>query len=93
MEISPTNCGRLSQSVFDIDGDGTVTGDTGDLANGTVVSGINPGIGIMPEPVILRDPANGQDLKAETGSTGAVTTIKNYVSGSTGGRQSWRQLK
>jgi len=94
MEISPTNCGRLSQAVFDIDQDGTVTGDTGDLVGGSIpVSGINPGIGIMPQPVILRDPANGQDLKAETGSTGAVTTIKNYVSGQTGGRQSWRQLK
>lgn len=93
MELSPTNCGRLSQSVFDIDGDGTVSGDSGDLANGVVVSGINPGIGIIPEPVILRDPANKQDLKAETGSTGAVTTIKNYVGSATGGRQSWRQLK
>lgn len=94
MEISPTNCGRLSQSVFDIDQDGTVSGDTGDMVGGSIpVSGFNPGIGIMPQPVILRDPANGQDLKAETGSSGAVTTIKNYVSGQTGGRQSWRQLK
>lgn len=92
MEISPTNCGRLSQSVFDVSGNGTI-GTEDKTSGGDVVSGINPGIGIMPEPVVLRDPANGQDLKAETGSTGAVTTIKNYVSGQTGGRQSWRQLK
>ena len=87
MEISPTNCGRLSQSVFDVSGNGTI-GNEDKTSGGDVVSGINPGIGIMPEPVVLRDPANGQDLKAETGSTGAVTTIKNYVSGTTGGRQS-----
>lgn len=94
MELNPTNGGRLSEAVFDIDGDGIVKGDTGDLVGGTtMVSGINPGIGIMPEPVILRDPANRQDLKTEPGSTGSIQTIKNYVSGTTGGRQSWRQLK
>lgn len=92
MELNPTNGGRLSEQVFDINGDGTIT--SADKIGGTTpVAGISPGIGIMPEPVILRDPANRQDLKTETGSTGAVQTIKNYVSGTTGGRQSWRQLK
>lgn len=92
MELNPTNGGRLSEQVFDIDGDGTIT--SADKIGGTTpVAGISPGIGIMPEPVILRDPANRQDLKTETGSSGAVQTIKNYVSGTAGGRQSWRQLK
>lgn len=92
MELNPTNGGRLSEQVFDINGDGTIT--SADKIGGTTpVAGISPGIGIMPEPVILRDPANRQDLKTETGSSGAVQTIKNYVSGTTGGRQSWRQLK
>ena len=49
------------------------------------MAGVNPGIGIMPEPTILRDPANKTDLKAETGSTGAVTTLKNYVGSTTSG--------
>ena len=94
MELNPRNCGRLPAQVFDIDGDGTVTDDTDDLIGGTVpVAGINPGIGIMPEPTIIRDTANKTDLKAESGSTGAVMTIKNYVGGTSGGRQSWRQLK
>lgn len=94
MELNPKNGGRLGESVFDIDGDGNVTGDADDMVGGTVpVAGINPGIGIMPEPTIIRDPANKTDLKAETGSTGAVMTLKNYVSGTQGGRQSWRQLK
>lgn len=92
MELNPKNGGRLSKQVFDITGDGKV--DSADMIGGTVtVAGINPGIGIMPEPTILRDPANKQDLKAMTGSSGAVTTIKNYNVDTTGGRQSWRQLR
>ncbi len=92
MELNPKNGGRLPEQVFDIDGNGTI--DSNDMIGGTVpVAGIYPGIGIMPEPTILRDPANKTDLKAETGSTGAVVTLKNYVSGAQGGRQSWRQLK
>ncbi len=92
MELNPTNGGRLSEAVFDIDGNGTI-GSEDKTSEGAMVSGINPGIGIMPEPVILRDPANKRDLKTEPGSTGDIQTIKNYVSGTTGGRQSWRQLR
>ncbi|MBI5782940.1 MAG: hypothetical protein HZA69_04290 [Gammaproteobacteria bacterium] len=92
MELNPNNGGRLSEAVFDISGNGTI-GSEDKIGGTTMVSGINPGIGIMPEPVILRDPANHQDLKTEPGSTGAIQTIKNYVSGTQGGRQSWRQLK
>ncbi len=92
MELNPKNGGRLPEQVFDIDGNGTI--NSSDMIGGTIpVAGINPGIGIMPEPTIIRDSANKTDLKAETGSSGAVMTIKNYVSGTTGGRQSWRQLK
>lgn len=92
MELNPKNGGRLPEQVFDSNLDGTL--DSNDMITGGIpVAGINPGIGIMPEPTIIRDPANKTDLKAETGSSGAVTTIKNYVSGTQGGRQSWRQLK
>ncbi len=92
MELNPKNGGQLPVQVFDINGDGTI--DSSDMIGGTIpVAGIYPGIGIMPEPTIIRDSANGTDLKVETGSSGAVMTIKNYVSGTTGGRQSWRQLK
>lgn len=92
MELNPKNGGRLAEQVFDINGDGTI--DSNDMIGGTIpVAGIFPGIGIMPEPTIIRDPANKTDLKAETGSSGAVLTIKNYVSGTQAGRQSWRQLK
>ena len=92
MELNPKNGGRLPEQVFDSNLDGTF--DSNDMITGGIpVAGINPGIGIMPEPTIIRDSANKTDLKAETGSSGAVMTIKNYVSGTQAGRQSWRQLK
>lgn len=91
MEVSPKNGGRLSDVIFDINGDGVA--DSSDTASSVPVSGINPGIGIMPEPVILRDPANKRDFKVITGSTGDVKSQKNFVSKASGGRQSWRQLK
>ncbi len=92
MELNPKNGGRLGEQVFDSNLDGTLT--SSDMITGGIpVAGINPGKGIMPEPTIIRDSANKTDLKAETGSSGAVVTLKNYVSGTQGGRQSWRQLK
>lgn len=92
MELNPTNGGQLNETVFDINNDGVI--DDNDRVGGTtMVSGINPGIGILPEPVIVRDPANKRDLKIESGSTSTVTAVKNYVSKPSGGRQSWRQLR
>ena len=92
MEHDPTNGGPPGAGVFDLDGSNTIT--SADLIGGTVpVAGINPGIGIMPEPVILRDPANSRDLKLITGSTGVVQSVSNYPGTGSGGRQSWRQLK
>ena len=92
MEHNPTNGGPPGAGVFDLDGSNTIT--SADLIGGTIpVAGINPGIGIMPEPVILRDPANNRDLKLITGSTGVVRSTANYPGTASGGRQSWRQLK
>jgi type IV pilus assembly protein PilY1 len=91
MELNPINGGQLNQSVFDINVDGVITDD--DLVSGTRVSGVESTVGIMPEPVIVRDSANKRDLKITPGSTGSITSVKNYVGQSTGGRQSWRQLK
>jgi type IV pilus assembly protein PilY1 len=91
MELNPTNGGQLSETVFDINGDGVI--DANDRVTGTMVSGIKSTIGILPEPVIVRDPANKRDLKIESGSTSTVMAIKNYVSKPSGGRQSWRQLR
>jgi type IV pilus assembly protein PilY1 len=102
MEVSPVNGGNLGVAVFDINNDGVV--DATDLVGGAGVSGINPGIGIMPEPVIVNDPDPNQpmDHKLISGSTGAVKAVKNYLtppppggggSGPGTGRRSWRQLQ
>lgn len=92
MELNPVNGGRLPDQVFDVNGDGLV--DSADMISGTTpVAGIGSDIGIMPEPVIVRDPANKRDLKLVAGSSGTVKSIKNYVNKSSGGRQSWRQLR
>jgi type IV pilus assembly protein PilY1 len=92
IELNPRNGGQLSDAVFDLDGDGAI--GSGDKISGTTpVAGINPGLGIMPEPVILRDPAHKTDLKISTGSTGAVKALKNHVGETPSSRQSWRQIK
>jgi type IV pilus assembly protein PilY1 len=91
MAVSPANGGPASDTVFDVNGDGQF--DVNDnTASNQVVAGIDPGIGIMPQPVILRDPAHGRNIGIETGSTGAVQT-SNLRSKNSGGRQSWIQLK
>jgi type IV pilus assembly protein PilY1 len=84
MELNPIHGGLLGVDVF-----GFSTGST----TITTVVGINQNIGIMPEPVIVRDPANKRDIKIVTGTTGAIQSIMNYPISSGGGRQSWRQLK
>lgn len=96
MELSPTNGGPPNQAVFDLNGDGVVNGS--DLTSGGATPiGLNPNIGIMPDPVIIRDPGSsgqsGKDLKIVSGSSGAVQSMKNYVPGGSSGRQSWRQLR
>lgn len=94
MELNPTNGGRLSEQVFDTNGDGTIDDD--DKIAGTPpqnTAGTKSTIGIMPEPIIVRDPDNGRDLKLVAGSAGTIQSIKNYVSKQSGGRQSWRQLR
>jgi type IV pilus assembly protein PilY1 len=103
MEVSPVNGGNLGVAVFDINNDGAV--DATDLVGGAGVSGINPGIGIMPEVVVVNHPTASTplDLKLASGSTGAVKSVKNYLTppstppgGGTGpgtGRRSWRQLQ
>lgn len=92
MELSPTNGGHLSYPVFDINEDGVF--DSNDMIGGTTsVAGINPNLGIMPEPAILHDSANSRDLKISTGSSGNIESIANSAGGKKAGRQSWRQLR
>lgn len=91
LELNPRNGGRFSQAIFDIDGDGNFT--SADMIGGKSVAGINPGIGILPEPVIIRDTANKKLVKALSGSTGAVMTNQQPQGPNDSGRRGWRQLR
>lgn len=86
MELNPIHGGRFTSDVFGL------TSAIG-ASNAVTIVGVNPQIGIMPEPTILRDPANSRDLKILTGSSGTVTSVANSSGKPSGGRQSWRQLK
>lgn len=85
MEVNPIHGGQFTTDVFDL------TSTIGSAA--VTIIGKNPQIGIMPEPTIIRDPSNSRDLKILTGSSGSITSVINKPGKSTGGRQSWRQLK
>ncbi len=92
MELSFRHGGPPDFSVFDINGDGVF--NSADTVNGNVVVGIDPGLGIMPEPVVIDDPANNRELKVATGTLGDVAGIGNNPGpqNPTSGRRSWRQV-
>ena len=93
MELNFQNGGPPEFSVFDLNDDGVFNDD--DKANGQVVVGIDPGLGIMPQPVLLDDPAKGRELKIATGTGGDVKGIANNPGplDPASGRRSWRQLQ
>ncbi len=92
MELNSRHGGPPDFSVFDLNGDGTF--NSGDTVGGNIVVGIDPGLGIMPEPVIVDDPARNRELKIGTGTLGDVAGIANNPgpNNPTSGRRSWRQL-
>ncbi len=91
MELNPQNGGRMAIDVFDVNGDGIYD----KAGSGGTIAGINPQLGIMPDPVILKDPAKQRDLKVATGTSGDVKTIANSNPPTAGSssRKSWRQLR
>lgn len=105
MELNPVNGGKVGITVFDVDENGVFNED--DLAGGDMVSGYNPNLGIMPEPVVLDDNISTPaiKLKIATGTSGAVKAVKNKDDCNpsvdpgceppdpTPARKSWRQLK
>ena len=93
MELNFQNGGPPGFSVFDLNDDGTFNDN--DKANGEVVVGIDPQLGIMPQPAILDDPAHNRELKIVTGTGGDVKGIANNPGplDPASGRRSWRQLQ
>lgn len=92
MELNMLTGARLSsKSPFDVNGDGVITSaDLVTFADGTVpVGGIQTSVGIVPEPGVLTGDIN--EFKYLSGSSGAIQTVTE--SGSTNGRQSWREMR
>lgn len=97
MELNPIVGGLLSSPYVDTNGDGVINGSD------TVVAGFDLDIGIVQEPVVIYDPAQGLVHKVFSGSTGAVAnaqqegdkTPPSGPSGTPGAgkRSSWRQIK
>lgn len=93
MELNFQNGGPPNFSVFDLNDDGIFNDN--DKATGQVVVGIDPGLGIMPQPAILDDPAHNRELKIVTGTSGDVKGVANNPGpiDPASGRRSWRQLQ
>ena len=93
MELNFQNGGPPNFSVFDLNDDGIFNDN--DKATGQVVVGIDPGLGIMPQPVILDDPAHNRELKIVTGTSGDVKGVANNPGpiDPASSRRSWRQLQ
>ena len=95
MEINIVNGGPPTGPVFDLNQDDFF--DTNDnSASGGIVAGVNPDVGLVPQPAILVDPDSGIILKIEAGTknpdTGVIIT--NAPAGTPfASRRSWRQLR
>ncbi len=96
MELDALSGGRLTETPFDLNNDGVF--DEGDYVvapDGTrvPVSGLQPGVGITPEPGILIGDNGRKEFKYNPGTSGAIAvTVENPGKGASG-RQSWRQIR
>jgi type IV pilus assembly protein PilY1 len=105
IELDPANGGRLTESVFDLNNDGTfsqgdfvevnfdVNDDEEVNSNDKLpASGKMSEIGIIPKPTIIS--GQGVDFKYTSGSKeGKIEMTKNNPGPYAPGRKSWRQLQ
>ncbi len=94
MELNFRDGGSPDFPVFDLNDDGSF--NSGDMTSGgQFIIGIDPGLGIMPKPVLLDDPAKSRELKITTGTGGDIKGIANNPGPDTAaaGRRSWRQMQ
>jgi type IV pilus assembly protein PilY1 len=91
MTLDALTGGRLAQTPFDLNRDGVF--DSNDLVNGQPISGLDPNVGITPDPGILQSTDGTKEFQYNAGTTGLIgITIGNPGQRSTG-RQSWRQVR
>lgn len=94
MELSLMTGKRLTYSVFDSNGDDKI--DDSDNYNGNPLSGRGYD-DVINTPTIIKDGSTSNDGADETkfisSSSGAIHKVREKGSSSTGGRQSWQQLR
>lgn len=95
MELNPDNGGRLAQTPFDVNGDGSFS-NTDFRTGGTVttaasVGGTKLGDGIAGSPAIIYDPGKGKEHKYMSQSSGTLKEVGENP-GTASGRVSWREI-
>jgi type IV pilus assembly protein PilY1 len=96
MELDALSGARLTETPFDLNRDGRF--DERDFVrdpNGNMVpaSGLQPEVGITPEPGVLIGDNGNKEFKYNPGTTGEISvTVENPGRGAAG-RQSWRQVR
>lgn len=99
MELDALSGGRLNSTPFDLNNDGVF--DQGDYVTVTIdgaevqvpISGLQPDVGITPEPGVLLGEGGTKEFKYNPGTSGTISvTVENPGEG-TSGRQSWRQIR
>jgi type IV pilus assembly protein PilY1 len=97
MEVSPFNGGTLSESPFDVDGDGKFTAgdqleydDNGETKT-SYVAGLKSNIGINTTPAVI-DKSRTSEFKVLTGSIGSTETVLESKA-TLSGRMSWQEIR
>ncbi|MDD2342475.1 MAG: PilC/PilY family type IV pilus protein [Tolumonas sp.] len=95
MELSLMTGKPLTYAVFDVNGDGTI--DDNDTSNGSHVSGKGYD-DVINTPTIIKDGSSttsdgGTETKYISSSSGAIHKVREKSTSTSGGRQSWQQLR
>lgn len=101
MDMDPVTGSRLSFSPFDLNNDNNFNSADFVSYGGKIiaVSGIGSTIGIVPQPTVIQGPAGGgMEIKVLSGSSGALTALKENsptttpTGTRTGRRITWREM-
>lgn len=99
MELNALDGSRLDVAPFDLNNDGKFDG--GDMVTVTIdgkqvqvpVTGLQPDVGISPEPGILFAEGAVREFIYSPGTTGDINLTVGSTDPRARGRQSWRQIK
>jgi type IV pilus assembly protein PilY1 len=91
MTLDALTGSRLTQTPFDLNRDGVFDG--ADLVNGLPISGLDPNVGITPDPGILLNAEGTKEFLYSAGTTSLIGITIGNPGQRTTGRQSWRQIR